>query len=1415
MERRRFIGARVLAAVLTIVALSVTQTAWGLVTTQAEISGFKRSSGNQSFYAFKILTMWGGESSSLTEGSSYTFNNFHKSYLTINNGTINFQEATSATDVITGSTLTMVFSGTNDKPAYFYGATVKNGNNGTVSGCSVSISSDKKELTVSIPSGKTFRYIDISYVPNPPISSSNTTVGLDASTYIYKGSAVEPEPTVTYGNTVLTLGTDYTLSYSNSNAVGTATVTVTGTGNYAGTVTKDYTIRNIALSDFNSLGNNTYEIATREDLANLSILVNIAGNLCSGLTFRQSADITCNSDNTPIGDVSKAFNGTYDGQNHTISEFTVNQGNNYVGLFRLISGGTVKNLVLTNSTITGDDYTGGIVGYNVSGTVENVVLTNSTITGDEKTGGIVGYNIGGTIKNAILTSSTITGGDRTGGIVGYNIGGMVENCRVKSDVTVNARSDTKNYYGGIAGMNYDSGTIAGCMSAAKVSPNGKSNVNSCGGIVGLITSSNVRDCLYTGTSVTISSTSSSNVGAIAGNTSSSTFTNNYYTTSDLAGTYSGDRNGARRAQTVTIGENVVLVGDETAYDVSGLTAIGSGNYALRSGTTIYSGATQTLTLSYTGEVPTNYTLTYLANGTPIEGNTYEMTDADVSITASVAPITYSITYDLAGGSVATNNPATYTVETPTFTLNNPTRTGYMFAGWTQAEGDTPQSTVTIETGSTGNRTYTAHWTTKTYTVTLDNQGATTAGTESVSATFDAAMPAITVPTRTGYIFGGYYTETNGGGTKYYNADGTSANDWDIDSATTLYAQWTSYWSIVNDALQVDGANVVLDRDITAGDGDIYLLVPSGVTATLDLNGHTINRNLTSYGGTDGSAIRVKGTLTINDSQGGGTITGGYGYQGGGVYVDRNATFTMNSGTITGNTASDYGGGVMVKDDATCTLNGVTITGNTAYSGGGVYVDSSGSSCTLNGVTITGNTTSKYGGGVYVAGYTTLSGLCTITGNTAGGQPDNVHFDTDKPMTFGGNLDTATRIGVNVDNYYQTLVITSGLAGRGSLDNFFCDKEGDQLSLNSDGEAVLTNAPIEVSILLDTQNAYGISDLRLTDAEGTELGDTWWYYSVLSGTPVYVRFTLDNEYVLKSVEFGEDDYNKQPATLVSVNTGDYGREFVYTFTVPYITSSLYVYLTTKNRYSDRCHIDDYEDNTSTIASYYGIQDIGVGFDRTLYKDGGWNTLCLPFDVEDGDDTDDISFSGTPLEGATVKTLSSSSFAGGTLTLNFTDVSRIEAGKPYIVKWESGEDIYQPQFEGVTITNCIPTDIETDIVDFVGTYDQIYFGWYEENRSVLLMGADSKLFYPDGKGKTWLNACRGYFRLHEGYVAGDPADPASGIKFVMNFDEDATGVENTEGVKETDDVWYDLSGRKIEGRPTVPGVYIHEGRKVLVK
>ena len=71
--------------------------------------------------------------------------------------------------------------------------------------------------------------------------------------------------------------------------------------------------------------------------------------------------------------------------------------------------------------------------------------------------------------------------------------------------------------------------------------------------------------------------------------------------------------------------------------------------------------------------------------------------------------TYAITYDLNGGT-AEGNPAAYTIETGAFTLKNPTKSGYTFIGWsgTGLDGEN-NMTVTIPTGSTGDRSYTAHW----------------------------------------------------------------------------------------------------------------------------------------------------------------------------------------------------------------------------------------------------------------------------------------------------------------------------------------------------------------------------------------------------------------------------------------------------------------------------------------------------------------------------------------------------------------------------------------------------------------------------------------------------------------------------------------------------------------------------------
>ena len=135
------------------------------------------------------------------------------------------------------------------------------------------------------------------------------------------------------------------------------------------------------------------------------------------------------------------------------------------------------------------------------------------------------------------------------------------------------------------------------------------------------------------------------------------------------------------------------------------------------------------------------------------------------------------------------------------------RTGYTLQGYyTAASGGSLRCKARVATNwnyysldqnffdnkPTGDMTLYAHWTARKFTVNLDKQGGT-GGSSSIQATYDSAMPAITLPTKTGYNFDGYYYHESSGNTKYYNANGTSAKNWDRDPDITvsLYAHWSA------------------------------------------------------------------------------------------------------------------------------------------------------------------------------------------------------------------------------------------------------------------------------------------------------------------------------------------------------------------------------------------------------------------------------------------------------------------------------------------------------------------------------------------------------------------------------------------------------------------------------------------------
>ena len=164
---------------------------------------------------------------------------------------------------------------------------------------------------------------------------------------------------------------------------------------------------------------------------------------------------------------------------------------------------------------------------------------------------------------------------------------------------------------------------------------------------------------------------------------------------------------------------------------------------------------------------------------------------DITLYAKWTPAAYSITYHLDGG--ASENPTSYTVETASFTLNNPTRTGYTFAGWTGTGLGEVTESVTIQKGSTGDRTYTATWTANSYTVSFNaNADAVTGSMNAQTFTYDHKQ-ALTANafTRTGYTFAGWDTAADGSGVKYTDqqeVENLSATD---GATITLYAQWTA------------------------------------------------------------------------------------------------------------------------------------------------------------------------------------------------------------------------------------------------------------------------------------------------------------------------------------------------------------------------------------------------------------------------------------------------------------------------------------------------------------------------------------------------------------------------------------------------------------------------------------------------
>ena len=486
-----------------------------------------------------------------------------------------------------------------------------------------------------------------------------------------------------------------------------------------GTAAHPYEIKTAAqLETFRYLVNNGIEKSAHAKLMNNINLSSVCGPM---LDDGQPVSWT------PIGNSSDKYTGTFNGQNFKISGLYIDTDDYYQGLFGYVYGGTVKDLTVSG-TVSGGMYVGGVVGDNNGGTVEN--CHNIGEVSGNRVGGVVGYNNGGTVKD-LTVSGTVSGDMYVGGVVGLNGNGSVENCyntgnvsgpdSVNGETTVNAGG-----VGGVVGYNGSSSTVENCYNTGNVSVT-SSDISNVGGVVGRNDEGHVTNCYNTGEVSGPDSGSDNNVGGVVGYNNGGSVTGCYYQIDKGATVGIGGTTGDNSSQT----------------EVKSLKDFHSGEVA------------------------------YLLQGTqttPVWGqsdlNTPDSWPTLIALDKNAKTV-YQVTlkYDHAGAQDKTY----YTDDTAT-PSEQPSRDGYTFDSWDK----TGEGTTTI--------TYTAKWTAipATYTVTFDSQGGSAVNDQTVTEGQTITEPA--APTRDGYTFAGWFTESSGG------------SQWNFSTAVTknmtLYAQWT-------------------------------------------------------------------------------------------------------------------------------------------------------------------------------------------------------------------------------------------------------------------------------------------------------------------------------------------------------------------------------------------------------------------------------------------------------------------------------------------------------------------------------------------------------------------------------------------------------------------------------------------------
>lgn len=264
----------------------------------------------------------------------------------------------------------------------------------------------------------------------------------------------------------------------------------------------------------------TYYLSDVDDITNLASLVN-SGKDTTGVTFVMANDIDMYGTTLTEGigkDFSKTFKGTFLGNGYEIKNVELTIKSDYytsrAGLFGCTDGATIKDLGLSNVTISNQSYAtsvGALIGNANNSTIENC------------------YVSGGSINHSmdIKTSSYV------GGLIGNSQDSSINNCFSSIDINVGGKSDTQVSTGGLVGYSISS-SISNSYSLGNIT---QSTVGDIGGFVGNIIRSSINNCYSMG-NVKSTSTYDNHVGGFVGNTQG-TITN-AYATGKVETAYEGD-----------------------------------------------------------------------------------------------------------------------------------------------------------------------------------------------------------------------------------------------------------------------------------------------------------------------------------------------------------------------------------------------------------------------------------------------------------------------------------------------------------------------------------------------------------------------------------------------------------------------------------------------------------------------------------------------------------------------------------------------------------------------------------------------------------------------------------------------------------------------------------------------------------